>query len=88
MTEQFGFKVIGTITRTKGECAVGHKLGDRFELHGRSSGGLCGYFYYNVFPYIIMLQCGGSWPDEKGLPEFDCPDKDNAVTIKLERESS
>ena len=86
MAEQFGFRVTGTITQAKGECAVGHKVGDKFELHGRSSGGLCGYFYHSIFPYIVMLQCGGAWPDEKGLPELDCPDKANAVTIKLRRE--
>lgn len=87
MAEQFGYRVIGTITRAKGKCAVGHKVGDKFELHGRTSGGLCGYFYHDIFPYIIMLQCGGKWPGGGGeLPEFDCPDIANAVRIKLHRE--
>ena len=85
MAENFGCRVIGSITGTKGNCAMGHKVGDRFELHGRTSDGLCGYFYHSIFPYIIMLQCGGTWPGEGGLPEFDCPDAANAVTIKLER---
>jgi len=85
MAEDFGSRVIGIITKTKGECAVGHKVGDKFELHGRSSDGLCGYFYHNIFPYIIMLQCGGTWPGKDGLPEFDCPDVANAVTIRLQR---
>jgi len=87
MTEEFGYKVTGTITNKKGVCGFGHKVGEKFELSGRNTGGLCGYLYHNVFPFIIMLQCGGKWPEEKGeLPEFECPDIANAVRIKLRRE--
>ncbi len=87
MAEEFGYKVIGTITNKKGQCAFGHKVGQKFEVSGRNTGGLCGYLYHNAFPFIIMLQCGGKWPEEKGeLPEFECPDMANAIRIKLRRE--
>ena len=86
MSEKFGFKITGTITGMKGECSFGHKVGDKFELSGTSAGGLCGYFYHTIFPFIVMMQCGGTWPQEEGLPEFDCPDRANALTIKLQRE--
>ena len=87
MAEEFGYKVTGTITQTKGKCFFGHKAGDKFELNVHSSSGLCGYLYHNVFPFIIMLQYGGKWPEEKGeLPEFECPDIAKAVRIKLRRE--
>jgi len=87
MAEEFGYKVTGTITNKKGVCRFGHKVGDKFELSGRNTGGLCGYLYHNVFPFIIMLQCGGNWPEEKGeLLEIECPDIANAIRIKLRRE--
>jgi uncharacterized repeat protein (TIGR04076 family) len=88
MVEQVGYKVIGTITGLKGTCAMGHKVGDRFELSGYTSAGLCGFFYYAIYPYIMMLQFGGKWPDEWGgdVLEFDCPDRYNALTIKLTKE--
>ena len=89
MTNHPGYNVIGTIKKVKGTCVAGHKVGDRLELHGRSSGGLCGYFYHDIFPYIIMLQYGGSfpseWVDDPDVVEFECMDRENAVTIELRR---
>lgn len=85
----FGFKVIGSIKNVKGICSAGHKKGDKIELSGLSSGGLCGFFYHDIFPYIMMLQFGGSFPtDGNGDPdivELECVDKINAVTIELKR---
>ena len=85
MAEQVGFKVIGTIKNVKGNCSAGHKAGDVLELSGYSSGGLCGFFYHDIFPYITMLQFGGGFPEDWGgkIMELECIDKTNAVTIEL-----
>ena len=85
MVEQVGYKVIGTIKQVKGECSWGHKIGDRIELSGYSGGGLCGFFYHDIYPYIIMLQFGGKFPDEWGgeILTFECMDRTNAVSIEL-----
>ncbi|MBA7698018.1 hypothetical protein ES703_106692 [subsurface metagenome] len=66
MIEQAGHRVIGTITGAKGKCSMGYKVGDQFELSGHNRGGLCGYFYHVISPYIIMLQFGGCYPPEWG----------------------
>ncbi len=88
MAEQVGYRVIGTIKSIKGKCDAGHKVGDRFELSGYDSGGLCGFFYHDLFPYIIMLQFGGKFPDEWGgeVMEIGCMDVANLVVIELRRE--
>jgi len=88
MAEQAGCKVIGTIKSIKGECSFGHKVGDKFELSGYSADGLCGFFYHDIYPYIIMLQFGGKFPDEWGgeVMELECMDRANAVTIELRPE--
>jgi len=88
MAQQVGRKVIGTIIGLKGHCAMGHKVGDRFELSAYTPNGLCGFFYYALYPYIMMLQFGGKWPDEWGgeTLEFDCPDKYNCLSIRLSPE--
>ena len=88
MTEQVGYRVIGTIKSIKGKCDAGHKVGDRFELSGYDSGGLCGFFYHDLFPYIIMLQFGGKFPDDWGgeVMEIGCMDVANLVVIELRRE--
>jgi len=79
---------VGTIKSIKGTCNAGHKVGDTFELSGHNTAGLCGFFYHDLFPYIIMLQFGGGFPPEWGDPdilEADCGDKLNLATIELRR---
>jgi uncharacterized repeat protein (TIGR04076 family) len=79
-------RVVGTIKRAKGVCTIGHKVGDKFELSGYSSGGLCGYFYHDIFPFIIMLEYGGGYPwGDPDTMQWECIDKANAVTIELRR---
>ena len=88
MAYQLGHRVIGTIKSVKGSCHAEHKVGDRIELSGHDSGGLCGFFYHSIFPYIIMLQFGGNFPKEWGnvdVVELDCMDRFNTVSIKLHR---
>jgi uncharacterized repeat protein (TIGR04076 family) len=90
MEEQMkiGYRVIGTIKSVKGFCNAGHKAGDQIELSGHSAGGLCGFFYHDVFPYVIMLQFGGGFPAEWGNPDvinLECMDKANAVSMELKR---
>ena len=86
--KKVGYRVVGTIKEVKGFCSAGHKVGDQFELSGHNAGGLCGFFYHGVFPYVIMLQFGGSFPVEWGDPdiiELECTDIVNAVKIELRR---
>ncbi|MBC7247274.1 MAG: TIGR04076 family protein [Actinobacteria bacterium] len=85
---QVGFRVVGTVKAVKGFCSAGHKVGDQFELSGYSSGGLCGFFYHDIFPYLIMLQFGGGFPPEWGNPDvlvLDCLDRTNTVTLEMKR---
>lgn len=88
MAEQVGNRVLGTVKAVKGICTARHKVGDQIELSGYSSGGLCGFLYHDIFPYIVMLQFGGGFPPDWGDPdvvELDCLDKWNTVTIELRR---
>ncbi|MFB0562203.1 MAG: TIGR04076 family protein [Candidatus Lokiarchaeia archaeon] len=85
---RIGYRVVGTIKEVKGLCSAGHKVGDQIELSGYTSGGLCGFFYHDIFPYIIMLQFGGGFPAEWGdtdVVELECMDRMNAVKIELRR---
>ncbi len=80
-----GYRIVGTIKEIEGNCNAGHKVGDKIELDGHDSGGLCGFFYHDIFPYIIMLQFGGSFPDtwveDTEVMEIECPDRNNIVKI-------
>lgn len=81
-----GYLVTATITDIKGDCSAGHKAGESFEISCYDAGGLCGFFYHQIFPDLSTFQFGGSLPWWKGdIIELQCPDPHNAVTIKLER---
>ena len=88
MAEQVGYRVVGTVTSLKGTCTAGHKVGDQIELSCHSSGGLCGFFYHDIFPALQMLQFGGSFPPDWGDPdvmEVECVDKYNLLKMELRR---
>ena len=81
-------KIIGTITAKKNPKICSHQVGDRLELDYMNTAGLCGAFYHTIFPTIFMLQFGGNYPEDwgdKGVLSFDCPDRNNAVTIELRK---
>jgi uncharacterized repeat protein (TIGR04076 family) len=81
-----GQKVMATITGVKGECGAGHQEGDTFEISCYNPGGLCGFFYHDIFPNLSTFQFGGNLPWWRGNTiELRCPDPVNLVTIKFER---
>ncbi len=85
---RIGDRVVGTVKDVKGTCSWGHTVGDTFELSGHDTAGLCGFFYHDIFPYIIMLQFGGGFPEDWGgrdSVEVECTDRANAVKIELRR---
>ncbi len=87
MAKQLGYKVIGTVKSVKGTCSWGHKAGDKIELSAHDSSGLCGFFYHDIFPTVLMLQFGGQYPwGDPDKVELECMDRTNAVTIELQRQ--
>jgi len=88
MAERIGHRVTGTVKSVKGNCSMGHKPGDKFELSCHSPGNICGFLYHDIFPYIMMLQFGGGFPENWGDPDVvtvDCMDRENQLTIELRR---
>ena len=86
---KIGYRIVGSIKDVKGPCNAGHKKGDKLELSGHNTGGLCGFFYHDIFPNIIMLQFGGgypaAWVEDPDVMELECPDRTNTVKIELRR---
>ena len=83
---EIGYKVVATITGVKGNCNAGHKIGETFEISCHNTGGLCGFFYHDIFPGLSTFQFGGSLPWWEGdVINVQCPDSYNLVTMKLER---
>ena len=74
------------IMGVKGECSAGHKVGEKFQIGCWDTGGLCGFFYHDIFPTLSVMQFGGNYPwGSSDEVTWECPDRDNAVTIRLRR---
>ena len=86
-----GSEVIGTIISVKRKCWMGNVPGRKFRLSGSKTDGLCGHLYHAIYPYLVMLEFGGGFPDDAAnewpgdYPEFICPDAYNQVRIQLRR---
>jgi len=81
-----GNKIQASIIKVKGHCSVNHMVGESFEISCYKSGGLCGFFFNNIFSNLQTFQFGGKMPWWQGdVIELNCPDPHNTVTMRLER---
>jgi uncharacterized repeat protein (TIGR04076 family) len=80
-----GCRILATVAEVQGHCNAGHQEGDTFEISSHNPGGLCGFFYHNIFPSLYAFQFGANppWWDGDTI-QLGCPDG-NLVTLKLER---
>jgi uncharacterized repeat protein (TIGR04076 family) len=81
-----GYRIVASVKSVKGTCNAGHQPGDVIPVSARDTAGMCGYLYHAAFPYILMLQYGGSFPwNDPDVVELGCPDDENLLTIVLRR---
>ena len=71
----------------KGACALGHKVGDKFLVADKVPPGMCAWAFYTLFPFISVLQYGGSfpWEEDRDKAIVACPDSANPVVFELKR---
>lgn len=85
-----GFAVFAAeVTAQKGPCSAGHQVGDRLSLSCWDPGGLCGYFYHDIFPALSLMQFGGQypWAEDKDRLEVRCPDPGVRLTLVIRKDS-
>ncbi len=84
---ELGNKVVAKIIGSQGDCTIGMKAGDEFEVSVHQCGQFCGYFYHNIFNWINVLQFGGAFPlfEDKDIIEWECPNSGNRVKVRLQR---
>ena len=75
------------VESVKGTCGAGHYAGQVFEIEGGLPQGFCPYAYVALYPNLRTLQFGGDLPwEKKGTARVACPDPDNPVVFRIERE--
>jgi len=80
-----GSKIVATVTGLKGTCNAGHFVGEKFELSCHNAGGLCGFFYHDLFPTLSVMQFGGKYPwGDPNSIDLECPDRYNLLTLRLD----
>jgi uncharacterized repeat protein (TIGR04076 family) len=86
------YKLVGKIVKVDGECSAGHHVDEEFDLtlfseemkqamRAHRTPNMCAFFYDVLFPYLVTLQFGGSfpWERDKDLLEAGCPDNYKVV---------
>jgi uncharacterized repeat protein (TIGR04076 family) len=69
-----------------GPCHAGHQVGDKLTLSCWDTGGLCGYFYHDIFPALSLMQFGGAYPwDTPGQTQVRCCDKNVNLTMVIRK---
>jgi len=82
------YNVSITVISQKGNCAQGHKIGDRWVCDSRyTPGGICLSAFHTMYPILRVLGFGGSlpWRDEPDMNTTACPDPANPTVFELRR---
>jgi uncharacterized repeat protein (TIGR04076 family) len=80
--DQFEAEVISA----DGPCSAGHQVGDKLLISCWDTGGLCGYFYHDIFPSLSVIQFGGRFPwGQPGQLEMRCCDKGVNLTLVIRK---
>lgn len=71
----------------EGKCPAGHQIGEKFE-YPEDRGKICAAAYNAIYPYIRILESGGSYPyfeDDGNTHKACCPDYLRPVVFKMTR---
>jgi uncharacterized repeat protein (TIGR04076 family) len=66
-------------------CVWGNKEGLRFEIDPFNTGGVCGFLYSKIYPYLNILLSGVTFPWSAQEHEMIsvCPDSYNKTSFRL-----
>lgn len=81
------YKMRATVVSIERPCALGHQVGDTWELSEFTPAGLCVWAYSALLTRIEALYFGATYPWQTDPDELlvACPDHLSAVVFKLER---
>jgi uncharacterized repeat protein (TIGR04076 family) len=81
------YDVRATVISIERPCALGHQVGDTWELGEFTPGGMCVWAYSALLPRIEALYFGATypWQDDPDEIMVACPDHLSEVVFRLER---
>ncbi len=76
-------KMLIEVVKTKGKCAFGYKVGDKWETVGlKCIPGFCGAAFHTAFPALFALNFGAKFffmNDPNSIDTVTCPDGGNII---------
>ena len=68
-------------------CHSGHKVGDEWLFQFQPLEGMCFAAYNTLFPFILVLKCGGTfpWQEDPDTIVVSCPDPEVNNVFELRR---
>jgi uncharacterized repeat protein (TIGR04076 family) len=81
-------KVTAKVTSVKGECGLGHKVGDVVTFTERGvQGFVCVHALYSLMPkvFAMMYNAEFPWAQDPDVLTHPCPDAVNPVVFELRR---
>jgi len=85
-------KMVIEVVKTKGKCAFGYKVGDKWETTGlKCIPGFCGAAFHTAFPALFALNFGAKFffmKDPDCIDTVTCPDGGNIIfkVTRIEKE--
>lgn len=85
-------KMVIEVVKTKGKCAFGYKVGDKWETTGlKCIPGFCGAAFHTAFPALFALNFGAKFSfmkDPDCIDTVTCPDGGNIIfkVTRIEKE--
>jgi len=81
------YNIQAKVISQKGNCVIGHKVGDEFLISRTTPEGICLSAFNAFFPAMRTLMFGGTfpWSDDPDTATMACPDAENPVVFKLTR---
>ncbi len=87
MEKKVYYDVVAKLVAHQRPCPLGYKVGDEWVLKAKTPEGMCSWAYNAIFPVVLTLQCGGTfpWQQDPDVTEVSCPDGDVNVIFELRR---
>lgn len=81
------YEVIAKVISQQGNCSAKHSVGEEFLIGEKTPPKMCSWAFYTLFPFVSVLQLGGSFPWEENpdMTTVACPDPANPVVFELKR---
>lgn len=88
MADEYQYpKLTLRITSQKGHCAMGHQVGQEYDVSAHTPAGMCPFAFNAAFPFIFAMMVGGvmPWEPDKDVAHSVCPDPVNPVEMEIRR---